>query len=460
MRPSIALTFLLISLSLSMDLGCATPPERVDPTWRVSEGFIRDSRGRAVIMRGVNLSGAHKSKPYFGFHRAEDFLRVRQAWGLNSVRLLVSWSGLEPKQNSYDLAYLDKLVERVRWAKAAKLMVVLDMHQDVYGEGFGGNGAPRWTCDEKHYKAHEPRSPWFLNYASPQVAACFDDLYQDPKKVASFAAAWRKVAQRMIAEDFSETIVGFDPLNEPHWGSYSVAAFEKDRLAPFYETVVKAVREVAPGWIVFAEPSSSRNLGLRTSLKRLSFDNVVYAPHSYDTAAEQGNGFDPARRDSVIGNIALLAKEAHALNAALWIGEYGGSPEDGGIEAYLEAQYTGAGAVAASTMYWEYNRGGGYDLVDKDGKERANLEQIVRPYPPRVAGNPISYSFDQTASRFELRFTPKGAADRQTEIVIPQRIYPSGVNVDCGGCNVTQQGQRLFLSQPTTSPATIAITPR
>ena len=127
----------------------------------------------------------------------------------------------------------------------------------------------------------------------------------------------------------------------------------------------------------------------------------------------------------------------------------------------MEAQYTGAGAVAASTMYWEYNRGGGYDLVDKDGNERTQLvEQIVRPYPARVAGDPIAYSFDRTTSRFELRFRPRGPDDRMTEIVIPRRNYPNGVRVDCGGCSVTQQGERLLLSQITASLATVKISPR
>ena len=62
-------------------------------------------------------------------------------WGMNAVRLLTTWAAVEPEQGVYDEAYLDALAERLDWAKDAGLHVVLDMHQDVYGEGFGFDGA-------------------------------------------------------------------------------------------------------------------------------------------------------------------------------------------------------------------------------------------------------------------------------------------------------------------------------
>ena len=46
------------------------------------------------------------------------------------------------------------------------------MHQDVYGEGFGFDGAPRWTCDAARYAAFVPRTPWFLSTLDPNVMAC------------------------------------------------------------------------------------------------------------------------------------------------------------------------------------------------------------------------------------------------------------------------------------------------
>jgi endoglycosylceramidase len=150
----------------------------------------------------------------------------------------------------------------MQWANDAGLTVVLDMHQDVYGEGFGFGGAPKWTCDTQFYDAFVPRDNWLLNYSDSNVLACYDHLWTSPELHASFAAMWGHVASRLAAEP---AIVGFDPINEPHWGTYPVAMFEVDRLQPFYRRVVDAVRPRAP-WILFAEPASSRNLGFATKL--------------------------------------------------------------------------------------------------------------------------------------------------------------------------------------------------
>src|SRR5688500_13519697 len=185
----------------------------------------------------------------------------------------------------------------MQWAADAGLTVVLDMHQDIYGEGFGFDGAPRWTCDEARYAAFVPREPWFVNAADPNVIACVDGFYERAELRESFVAMWRHVAERLHDQP---AIVGFDALNEPAWGSYPLFEFEEDRLAPLYIEVVGAVREVAPAWVAFLEPSASRNLGFATKLPVMPFPDVMYAPHSYDSMAESGGGFDPSRRQPII----------------------------------------------------------------------------------------------------------------------------------------------------------------
>src|SRR5262249_22825346 len=159
-------------------------------------------------------------------------------------------------------------------------------------EGFGFDGAPRWTCDEANYAAFVPQQPWGLNYTDSHVMACFDHLWTDAGTGAAFAAAWRHVAEQLESQP---AILGFDPINEPSWGSFPVATFERDHLQPFYEQVITAVRAVAPRWLAFVEPSNSRNLGFSTSLRGFSSEGVVYAPHLYDAQAEQSGQFDPSR---------------------------------------------------------------------------------------------------------------------------------------------------------------------
>jgi endoglycosylceramidase len=448
---------LTVAILVPLLAGCVAAPDETRG-WHVSGGFIRDREGRAVILRGVNLAGAHKYRPYFGFHQQADVARVRTDWGMNALRLLVSWAALEPERGRYNVWYLDEVARRVEWAEAAGLAVVLDMHQDVYGEGFGGNGAPRWTCDEAHYAAHVPASPWFVNYTSPPVMACFDQLWTDVELQDHFAGAWRRLAERLVAYP---AVVGFDVINEPHWGSHNVHAFEAERLGPFYERVVAAVRQAAPRWVAFLEPASSRNLGIPTGLQRPTVDDVVYAPHSYDASAEQGQGFDPARREDLLANLAALAQEARALGAPLWIGEYGGIADHPHITEYMDAQYDGAAAAAAGTMVWAYDRSDGYGLLRPDGSEKQELlDALVRPYPARVAGDPVSYDFDEVSRTFTLVYLPDPGSRAPTEIVVPARVYPHGYQLLCDGCRHEAGPDRVRLTLPPRgSVATVSVAP-
>ncbi|MBW2457224.1 MAG: cellulase family glycosylhydrolase [Deltaproteobacteria bacterium] len=440
---------------LESGLNPVPPPAPED--WHVSGGALRAPDGRAVILRGVNLAGAHKTAPYFGFHQLPDFQRVRADWGMNSIRLLILWAAIEPTPGVYDEAYLDQVERRLDWAWQANLHVVLDMHQDVYGEGFGGDGAPRWTCDEAHYEGFEPISPWFLNYQNEHVIACFDALWTSDELMDHYAGAWRRVAERFAEH---EAVVGFDVMNEPHWGS-TIFSFEEDKLQPFYERVVKAVRQPAPHWVAFLEPSASRNIGLPTGLTPFSFPNVVYAPHGYDTEAEQGNGFDYSRREALLTKLSELRADATMLGAALWIGEYGGTAESPGITAYMDAEYDGQGAVAAGSAYWAYDRDGGYGLLHPDGTEKAVLlDVIVRPYPMQVAGDPVSFAFDEASRTFTLKWRPDPAIEAPTEIAVPTRTYPAGYSVACESCATERRPGRVLVTHvPAAEQMTLVLAP-
>ncbi|MDB4965796.1 MAG: hypothetical protein JWN44_1485 [Myxococcales bacterium] len=434
--------------------GCGKPVTG----WHVSGGFLRAPDGRAVILRGVNLSGAQKNAPYLDDKVAADYDRVRAEWGMNAVRFVMTWAAVEPEQGRYDDAYLDHVAARLAWAQAAGLWVVLDMHEDVYGEGFGFDGAPRWTCEAARYAAFVPQMPWFVNTLDANVVACVDGFYARAEMQQHFVDAWRHVAERLAAEP---AVIGFDVLNEPEWGSYSIFDFEEDRLKPLYAAVVAAVRGKAPAWVAFLEPSSSRNAGIATGLTAFDFRDVIYAPHSYDQSAEGGGGFDPTHRQQILDNVAKLAGEARALDAGLWIGEYGGMASAPGIVEYMSAQYDAAGAVAGGTMYWAYDKSDGYGMLAPDGSEKTVLiDALVRPFPERVAGNPISYAFDAATATFTFQYTADQSSPLPTEIVVPDRAYPNGYTVDCGGCRYEKRSNALVLDTPPPgSPASVIVSP-
>lgn len=426
--------------------------------WRVEGRFVRDPEGRAVVLRGVNLANAHKQKPYLGFHQPADFARLGDEWGLNHVRFLVLWAGLEPERDQWDEAYLDAIAERMDWAEQAGLVVVLDMHQDIYGEGFGGDGAPRWTCDESHYQKYTPVEPWFMNYLDPEVVACVDGFWQSDELRSHYLEAWRRVAARLGEHP---AVIGFDPMNEPFWGSHPTTTFEREVLGPFYEDVTRVVREHAPGWIAFMEPFAGKNLGFPSSLEPPKVRDVVFAPHAYDTNAESGKGFDPGARAAFIARIAALDTQASELGLPLWIGEYGGPSGATGIEAYVDAAYDGTAAVAAGSAYWAYDRDEGYGLLDPSGAEKANvLAQVVRPYPERIAGAPLSFEFDEAASRFSLRYEPDASVSAPTVLRVPERVYPGGYAVTCGGCESELSAGKLVITRaPAGTPAVVELEP-
>jgi endoglycosylceramidase len=446
-------------------LGCSSKDEAKDeeagPTgWHVSGGFLRTPDGRRAVVRGANLAGAHKHAPYFGFHEPTDYQRLRDVWGMNAIRFLIVWAAIEPEKGVYDEAYLDGIAERMGWARDAGLRVVIDMHQDVYGEGFGFDGAPRWTCDESRYTAFKPHDQWFLNYLDPNVIACVDGFYSSEELVDHYIEAWRRVAEKVRD---NEAVVGFDVMNEPAWGSASMNAFEETILQGFYEKLVPKVRAVAPGWVAFLEPGANRNLGVATGLVKFPFDNVVYSPHAYSSAAELGSGFDPSARNSLMNNIALLRSEADALDAALWIGEYGGTTSSAGIMEYMDAGYDGTAAVAAANVYWAYDaNSGGYGMLEDDQTDKpVLLDALVRPFPELTAGDPVSWEYDETTRKFTYTWHPDPKVKEPTVISVAPRIYPTGYDVTCDGCTTEASPGKLTITQaPSGDPAVIAIAPK
>ena len=193
----------------------------------------------------------------------------------------------------------------------------------------------------------------------PNVIACVDHFFTSADLEAKFAALWPHVAQRLAT---APAVIGFDVLNEPNWGSYPIFTFERDRLAPLYDQVV---------------PPSERphRTGSRSSSRRRAATSASRPPcrsRRFPTCVRaalvrrhgrERRRLRSAHRQLILDNVADLAGEATRLGAGLWIGEYGGIAANPGIVDYMAAQYDAAGAVAASTMYWAYDKSDGYGLL-------------------------------------------------------------------------------------------------
>lgn len=189
----------------------------------VRDGAIRDASGRQVFLWGINLGEKSSAAGHRSWHGPEDFANLRR-WGMNAVRLLIFWSAVEPEPGRYDEAYLQSVDERVGWARDAGLYVILDMHQDLYGEAVpGGNGAPAWASLDDGLPHFTVGDIWSTAYyVSPKVHRVFDHFWNNapaPDGIGlqeHFARAWRHVAARYAD---SPNVAGFDLMNEPFPGS-------------------------------------------------------------------------------------------------------------------------------------------------------------------------------------------------------------------------------------------------
>jgi len=463
----------------------------------VKEGRFVDPGGRHVILHGVNIGAKHKKTNYVSWHEPADFARMR-AWGFNCVRLLIIWAAIEPECGSYDEDYLRRIDKRIAWAKANGLYVLVDMHQDLWGEKPGGDGAPVWATLDRGRPHRKLGQVWSDAYmVSPMVQTAFDNFWANkpgPDGVGiqdRFALAWQHVARRYADEP---AVVGYDILNEPIPGtemlrvqakmiprmaeimvpddpsgglfelatllkdpdrrgevferladvdvyrSYLAAAeptfqrFERDKLAPMYRRVAKAIRQVDRRHILFVAPCVSSNQGVGSDLPPVLGPDgkpdplLAISPHAYDLVTDvRGAGPVDERRTEMIYQRHLST--ARRLNAPMLVGEWGAfNVEPKHLEA-ARINVRQIEATLASDTYWYFNR---------HLEKRPFFKMLQRPVPSAVAGTILRYRLDPSTGVFECVWKEAPAVKDPSRIYVPANWYPTGVDVTLeprgGGC--------------------------
>src|SRR5436309_10315597 len=118
----------------------------------VHRGRLLDERRREVTLRGVNArvegvfdvtfgDGRLPLEPIPVFDDGDAATMAR--FGLNLLRLPISWSALEPVRCRFDAAYLDRIAAVVALCRAHGIVVLLDFHQDAFSKEIGEDGASR-----------------------------------------------------------------------------------------------------------------------------------------------------------------------------------------------------------------------------------------------------------------------------------------------------------------------------
>ena len=392
--------------------------ERAERGYRVEDGVLVDSKGRALYLRSINAHPASKYHPDHIMPLTPDEVAIIKDSGFNSIRLLTHWEAIAPESGMFDRDYLASYAAEVDKLTAAGLLVVADMHQDVWGDPFG-NGAPGWACPDELKEGYQPVSPWWMNYFEPQVEACFDLFWSDESLQDQFAAAWREVAG-LICEN--PAVVGFDLINEPWPGtSLSDADFDDRVLYRFYRRVMDAIEEVCPTKAFFLEPSRGYDFGLIDPIDFNEADRprVVLAPHFYPPAVhEPGREYD--------GDAAAL-KEAWLdlyqiyldQGVPMWFGEFGGLIQNPGFDLYMQhitsifyTHFTGSGL-------WAFSYGDeGFAFLDSGGERQEIFDQVCSvPTPVRVPSPPSAMVPDFDTPGLSLTFDCRRG--RQLEVILP-----------------------------------------
>lgn len=259
-----------------------------------------DSAGREVLLRGVNVNSL--AEYWQGVPGIDPTVPLTDAdWdamaehGFSVVRLLITWSRVEPTRDVIDEAYLDEVEAAVDAAASHGIYTVIDMHQDAYSAFIattdpttcpagtvpakGWDGAPAWAVITDGLSTCLP--PGADRNASPAVTRAWEHFYDDTDGIrGELAEAWGVVAARFAGRP---EVAGYDILNEP----------ENPRPVAVTQPLYEAFLADAIGAIRAAEAGAA-------------FDHVVFVEPALP-AADLANGIvipDPARAGVDVENVA------------------------------------------------------------------------------------------------------------------------------------------------------------
>lgn len=362
---------------------------------RGDDARVLDDRGRQVLLRGVNLNvlgdyyQANADYPTVIPATDADWAEM-QSVGIDVVRLLISWSSLEPTRGTIDQDYLQRVHDAVDQAKAHDIYVVLDMHQDAFSKfsptptgttcpagsepSIGWDGAPEWATLTD---GADTCAAAGVRELSPAVMKAFENFYLDTDGIQTeLVETWAAVAQEFAADP---TIAGYDLFNEPNWGAD--ASTSGVRLGAFTEKAITAIRaaETAGGGfshIVFFEPVVLfPGDGTLVPASSVTDPNVVFAPHNYNDSIQGGTiqeGFEAA------------SKAATAYGTTFWIGEYGwfGTPAEDAAKVTAYAAAEDEYRVGGTWWQWKQACGDPHSVGSQGGTPSDELIHFHRTACP------------------------------------------------------------------------------
>ena len=323
----------------------------------VNGGRFVDAEGREVMLSGINVNSLGEywqfdpnMAPVFPLEEqdADRFADI----GWNAVRLVITWSRVEPRPGEYDEAHLDEIDAAIRLFESRGLYTIIDLHQDAWGPSLaardnencpegtipavGWDGAPPWATLDKNAPRCYPDHPLLGEREfSPAVIQAFLSFWRDEEGPGGVGIQTRYHAMLShLAQRFSkyDAVLGYDTMNEPNaWNDEILAAVapglglkdQTEYLSRFYERALAAIRDGerkanSPNRLMLFEPSPDWALwptapeAVRPVFKHDG--QVVYSPHIYqggivDQPLDEA-AFQRARDDAAeYGGVPVLTGE-------------------------------------------------------------------------------------------------------------------------------------------------------
>ena len=386
---------------------------------------VNDARWANPPLCQVDAGGGPWSSA--AFDSRNDLSQMR-ALGFDVVRLAINWEEVEPTPGHYDQAFVARVGQVVDWAEEQGIYVLVDFHQDHYGDiprtdvanpplttrpGGQAEGAPRWAV----LSEGQPNVyPLGFDVASPAAARAFQRFWENAVPPVPQGEApgtglqdhyLGAVAAVMAPLRDRAAVVGVELMNEPQPGETDPVSMAANLLYPFYTRAVEALtgerdgRPTCPSaapssmngqcaypdllsdrrHLVFFEPDAIRNLfdvSIQPNQRFSDYPNLVFAPHVYThlftvdstlahTPADQSTfppSYDFAYQTADI--------EARAMDTALLVTEFGGSEGDAAqqTEGTLAAQER---SLTGGTVWeWKYNCGPDPSCGGGPGPDGAN----------------------------------------------------------------------------------------
>jgi len=472
--------FSILVFALSWALNKSNTQSNFPKSITVKGDQFIDNHGRQIILNGTNIVSKNKEEGYM-YKSGEELFEKLSSLGMNSIRLVIIWDGLEPTPGVYNEAYLKEIDKRIAWAKKHHIFVVLDMHQDLFSVKYS-DGAPEWaTLDEG--KPHTTGAIWSDAYMmSTAVQTSFDNFWANkpaPDGVGiqdHFANLWKHIAQRYAN---NTTVIGYDIMNEPFPGSTGVQStmillkafgelyyqekgvvlseedlmhmwadessrmkaldlissqknyhqvfsqlfelnreFEANHLQKMYQKVSHAIREVDSKHILFLEHSYYGNTGVESSISRVNLKDGSPDP----LVAYAPHGYDLVTDTKAVAaasneRVAYIYNQIYKKGVALKMPVWLG--EWGAF--YGNSESAIPVAKNAMNLIEKHQFGNAYWSYNSTTEKLGFFNEILlRPYPYAVNGTLKNYQNDFDHLSFSMEWEENASNEAATIVFVPR----------------------------------------